>query len=118
MLFIAERNAGLAVEESLLCAIANGPDSVKTIASVMIETFIVISPFCCCCTIQISRCLAIEFLVAGRFKLRGHIMFRGWRLSQSCGGLKFFLIQSVRRLNFFLVLAAIPNGKIFPHRFN
>jgi hypothetical protein len=32
----------------LLCAIANGPDSTKTVASVMIETFIVISPFSCC----------------------------------------------------------------------
>jgi hypothetical protein len=49
MLFIDERVAGLAAippeELPPLCAIASVPGSAKTIASVMIETFIVIFLF-------------------------------------------------------------------------
>jgi hypothetical protein len=68
----------------------------------MIETFIVILLFSCCCTIQIPRCFPVEFLVAERFKLRGNIMFRGWPLGQSAGALKFFLM-----------LTAAPDKKFF-----
>src|ERR1700691_4037082 len=48
MLFIAERVAELAAISSrelrLLCAIAPALDSAKTVANVIVETFIVISP--------------------------------------------------------------------------
>jgi hypothetical protein len=60
MLFIAERLADLTAtreELLLLCAIANGLDSAKTIAIVMIETFIVIFSF-------LLLLYRFEFLVA------------------------------------------------------
>jgi hypothetical protein len=63
MLFIDERTLAFGVtpaELFPLCAIANVLDSAKTVASVMIETFMVISPYARCRTIQIARYSTIQ----------------------------------------------------------
>ncbi len=67
----------LASEELPLCAIANELDSASTAASVIIEAFIFISLFISLLSLR------ERFSRPERFKPRGNIRFRGWRLNQS-----------------------------------
>jgi hypothetical protein len=101
MLFIAERNAGLAAGReywALLCAIANGLESTRPIATRTIETFFVICHFLfllvLLVTIQITQQDYVPRPAPQAIERTAKIFFSVWR-HQPNHGIVYNVISSI-----------------------